>query len=110
MTIFQRIIDREIPAKIVYEDDRSLAFEDINPAAPTHVLVIPKKPIDRVSSATEADEALLGHLFTVANQVARARGLADFRLVVNDGAGAGQSVFHLHVHLIGGRELAWPPG
>ncbi|MBI2376965.1 MAG: histidine triad nucleotide-binding protein [Deltaproteobacteria bacterium] len=109
-TIFGRIIDREIPATIVHEDELCVAFEDVHPVAPTHVLVVPRKPIDRVSSASEADEKLLGHLLTTAASIAKARGIADFRLVTNNGAGAGQSVFHLHVHLIAGRKLGWPPG
>ncbi|MBI4820629.1 MAG: histidine triad nucleotide-binding protein [Deltaproteobacteria bacterium] len=109
-TIFARIIDREIPAKIVFEDDLCLAFEDIHPAAPTHLLVVPKKPIDRLSSAVEADEQLIGHLLTTAGKIATTRGIDDFRLVMNNGAGAGQSVFHLHVHLLAGRALSWPPG
>lgn len=109
-TIFARIIDREIPAKIVFEDDVCLAFEDINPAAPTHILVVPKRPIDRLSSASEADEPLLGHLMTTAAKIAKARSIDDFRLVLNNGAGAGQSVFHVHIHLLAGRALGWPPG
>lgn len=110
-TIFSKIIDREIPADIVYEDDDCLAFKDINPAAPVHILVIPKKPIPRLCDATEADKALLGHLNLVANQVAADAGIGDaFRLVVNNGEGACQSVFHLHYHVIGGRTLQWPPG
>ena len=97
-------------ADIVYEDDQAIAFRDIAPAAPTHVLVIPRKPIARASEADESDEPLLGHLITVAGKVAKQEGLSDFRLVVNDGAGVGQSVFHLHVHVLGGRPLGWPPG
>lgn len=112
MTIFQKIIDREIPADIVYEDERALAFRDINPQAPTHILVIPKKAIKGVSAAVSEDEAQLGHLFVVAAEVARREGLDEegYRLVVNDGYNAGQTVFHLHVHLLGGRALSWPPG
>ncbi|MEZ4466577.1 MAG: histidine triad nucleotide-binding protein [bacterium] len=109
-TIFKRILDGEIPADVVYEDDRCLAFRDIHPAAPTHILVIPRKEIARVDAAEAEDEALLGHLLRVAGQVAKAEGLAGFRLVINNGAAAGQTVFHLHVHVIGGRSLAWPPG
>lgn len=109
-TIFSRIIDREIPADIVYEDDQCLAFRDANPQAPTHILVIPRKPIARLSDAEKEDEALVGHLFLVANQVAAAEGLEDFRVVVNNGAGAQQTVFHLHIHVIGGRAFTWPPG
>ncbi len=110
MTIFQKIIDREIPADIVFEDERSLAFRDVNPQAPVHVLVIPKKPIARIADMEDEDKELVGHLFQVAGQVATQENLEDFRLVVNNGAGAGQSVFHLHIHVMGGREMAWPPG
>ena len=109
-TIFGKIARGEVAAEIVYEDDLALAFRDLNPQAPTHLLVIPRKPIDRVASAKEADEVLLGHLLRVASQVAKDAGLEDFRLVVNNGAGAGQTVFHLHIHVLGGRDLAWPPG
>jgi histidine triad (HIT) family protein len=110
-TIFAKIIDREIPATIVYEDDRSLAFRDINPGAPTHILVIPKKPIDMIQNLEEEDEALVGHLVFVASKIAKDEGLADgYRLVFNNGVGAGQSVFHIHLHLLGGRQLSWPPG
>lgn len=110
-TIFGRIIRRELPADIVYEDDRCLAFRDINPQAPTHVLIVPKKEIPRLSDAGPADEALLGHLLLAANEVARQLGVADaFRLVVNNGAEVGQSVFHLHLHVLAGRRFRWPPG
>lgn len=109
-TIFQKIIDRKIPATIVYEDDRALAFRDISPQAPVHVLVIPRQPIPRLSAMTGEDRELVGHLFFVAREVAAQEKLTDFRLVVNDGAGAGQSVFHLHIHVLGGRAMAWPPG
>jgi histidine triad (HIT) family protein len=109
-TLFQKIADREIPGDLVYEDDRCVAFRDIQPAAPVHVLVVPRKPIPRADAVEEADEALVGHLFTVARRVAAEEGLSDYRLVVNNGAGAGQSVFHLHLHLLGGRPLSWPPG
>ena len=110
-TIFQRIIDKEIPAKIVYEDDRSLAFHDVNPHAPTHVLIIPKKPLPSLAAAAPEDEGLLGHLLLVAQQVAQQQGLHDgFRVVINTGSDAGQTVFHLHLHLLGGRTLGWPPG
>ncbi len=111
MTIFQKIIDREVPADIVFEDDQVLAFRDINPAAPVHVLVIPKKPIERIEDMEPDDEALLGHMTWVATEVARREGLdGGYRLVMNNGADAGQSVFHIHLHLLGGRTLAWPPG
>lgn len=109
-TIFSKIIDREIPADIIYEDDHCLAFRDINPQAPTHFLVIPKKPIPKLSDAGEDDKELLGHLLLVANRVAADEGLEDFRLNVNNGAGASQTVFHLHVHVLGGRPFTWPPG
>ena len=109
-TLFQQIADGEIPADVVYEDDRAVAFRDIAPQAPTHVLVVPRKPIPRADAVEEADEALVGHLFTVARRVAEAEGLDAYRLIVNNGAGAGQTVFHLHVHLLGGRALSWPPG
>ena len=110
MTIFQKIIDREIPADVVFEDEHSLAFRDVNPQAPVHVLVIPKKPIARIADMEDGDKELVGHLFRVAGQVATQENLEDFRLVVNNGEGAGQSVFHLHIHVMGGREMAWPPG
>jgi histidine triad (HIT) family protein len=109
-TIFGKIARGEAPAKIVYEDDRALAFRDVNPQAPTHLLVIPRKPIERLAAAEDADGPLLGHLMLVANRVAAAAGLEDFRVVVNNGARAGQAVFHLHLHVLGGRRLGWPPG
>jgi len=109
-TIFGKIARGEAPADIVYEDDRAVAFKDLSPQAPTHVLVIPRKPIDRVGSAAPDDEALLGHLLLVAGRVARDAGLDDYRVVINNGSGAGQTVFHLHVHVLGGRPLTWPPG
>jgi len=109
-TIFSKIISREIPADILYEDDQCLAFRDVNPQAPTHFLVIPKKPIAKLSDATEGDKALLGHLLLMSNHVAAQQGLTDFRLNVNNGAGASQTVFHLHVHVLGGRAFSWPPG
>lgn len=110
-TLFKRIIDREIPADIVYEDDLALAFHDINPAAPTHVLIIPKQEIASLAQATDADGAVLGHLLLVARKLAAQLGLASgFRVVINSGPDAGQSVDHLHLHLLGGRSLAWPPG
>lgn len=112
MTIFKKIIDREIPADIVYEDDRSLAFRDIHPAAPVHVLVIPKLEIARVGDATSEQAELLGHLLWVAAEVARLEGLAEdgYRVVTNNGGHGGQSVDHLHLHVLGGRQLGWPPG
>ena len=110
-TIFQKIIDKELPADIVYEDESCLAFKDINPVAPIHILIIPKKRIEKISDSNTEDKELLGHLFLVAGNIARDLGIEDaFRLVVNNGAGAQQTVFHLHVHLIAGRVFNWPPG
>lgn len=110
-TLFSKIITREIPANIIYEDEHCLAFRDINPQAPTHVLLIPKQEISRLADAQPADQALLGHLLLAAGKVARQLGIGDaFRLVINNGAEAGQTVFHLHLHLLGGRPLHWPPG
>ncbi len=110
-TLFERIIAREIPAAIVFEDDQCIAFKDINPQAPLHVLVVPRKPIPKVSDAEAADRLLLGHLLLVAAQVAREAGYGEaFRLAINNGAGAGQTVFHVHVHVLAGRPLTWPPG
>lgn len=110
-TIFKRIIDREIPAKIVHEDDLCLAFHDVNPQAPTHVLVIPKKEIPSLAQAEENDGALLGHLLQTAKTIAVQLGLENgYRTVINCGRDGGQSVDHLHVHLLGGRPLGWPPG
>ena len=110
-TIFQRIIDKQIPAKIVFEDDLCLAFHDVAPQAPTHVLVIPKKEIPNLAAATAEDQALLGHLLLVAKKVAEQLGLSNgYRTVINCGPDGGQSVDHLHVHLLGGRSLHWPPG
>jgi histidine triad (HIT) family protein len=110
-TIFSKIIRREIPADIVYEDEHCLAFRDINPQAPTHVLVIPKQEIVKLSDARDGDQALMGHLMLAVGKIARQEGVEDaFRLVVNNGEGAGQSVFHLHLHIIAGRRMHWPPG
>lgn len=109
--IFQKIIDREIPADIVYEDDLCLAFRDIAPKAPTHLLVIPKKVIPSVADIGDDDKLLVGHLYTVIRDLAARLGLKNgFRVVVNSGPDAGQSVDHLHLHLLGGRGLSWPPG
>ena len=111
MTLFDKIIDREIPADIVYEDDRALAFRDIAPQAPTHVLVIPKKRIRSIADAQDDDGDLLGHLMLVARNVAKSEGLATgYRIVTNIGGDGGQSVDHLHLHVLGGRQLTWPPG
>jgi histidine triad (HIT) family protein len=110
-TIFKRIIDGEIPARIVYQDDRCLAFHDIAPQAPTHVVVIPKKEIPSIDHLSDDDAALVGHLMTVIRNLARQLQLdRGYRVVVNCGADAGQSVDHLHFHLLGGRPMSWPPG
>jgi histidine triad (HIT) family protein len=111
-TLFTRIVNREIPAKIVYEDDQCLAFEDIAPKAPTHVLLIPKKEIASLDALVADDASLLGHMMLVVQKLARDLGVADggYRLVANTGADGGQSVDHLHFHLLGGRTLDWPPG
>ncbi len=112
MTLFARIIRREIPADIVYEDEEVLAFRDISPQAPVHVLFIPKKPIATLNDLTEEDAALVGRLVLAATRYAKAEGIADdgYRLVVNCNRHGGQSVYHLHLHLLGGRALHWPPG
>ena len=110
-SLFTKIINKEIPAQIVYEDDLCLAFRDINPQAPTHVLLIPKKEIPRLVDATPEDQALMGHLMVTAGKIANQLGVGDaFRLAVNNGADAGQSVFHLHLHILAGRPFKWPPG
>ena len=109
--IFQKIIDKQIPAKVVYEDDTVLAFHDIGPKAPVHVLLIPKKVIRTHADVTEADEKVLGHLHVVAAKLAKQLGLTDgYRIVVNCEEKAGQTVPHLHLHLMGGRDFTWPPG
>ena len=110
--LFCKIIAKEIPSKTVYEDDEAVAFEDINPQAPTHILVLPRKHIAGLNDLAAADAALVGHLHLVAAKLARERGIADsgYRTVLNTGRGAGQSVFHLHLHLLGGRGMRWPPG
>ena len=111
MTLFEKIIAREIPANIEYEDDLSIVIHDINPQAPIHLLIIPKKPIPKVSDSNIEDKDLLGHLLLVAKKVAEEKDIVDnFRLVVNNGAKAGQTVFHIHIHLLSGRPLSWPPG
>jgi histidine triad (HIT) family protein len=110
-TVFKKIIDREIPADIVFEDDRCLAFRDIAPQAPTHIVVIPKKEIPSVDALTDADAELVGHIWMVIRDLARELQLHDgYRVVVNCGRDAGQAVDHLHYHLLGGRTLSWPPG
>ena len=110
-TLFEKIINIEIPADIIYEDDLSIVIKDIQPQAPTHLLIIPKKVIPKLSDASNNDELILGHLMLVAGKVANQLDLNDtFRIVINNGAKAGQSVFHLHLHLLSGRSLSWPPG
>jgi histidine triad (HIT) family protein len=110
--LFCSIVEGETPADTVYQDERSLAFRDINPQAPVHVLVVPRDHMESLDDASQKDEALLGHLLRVAARVANEQGLSEtgYRTVINTGAGAGQSVFHLHVHVLGGRSLNWPPG
>ena len=112
MTIFEKIIAREIPAKIIWEDDDAIAFHDVNPQAPVHVLIVPKKVIPRLGAAADADGAILGKLLLVAGRLAKELGIekSGYRVVVNSGPDAGESVPHLHVHLLGKRALAWPPG
>ena len=112
MTIFEKIAAREIPAKIVFEDDDVLAFHDVNPQAPVHVLIVPKRVIPRLAEANETDQQLLGKLLLTAAKVARDLGTSEsgYRIVINSGRDAGESVPHLHVHLLGKRALAWPPG
>lgn len=110
--IFCKIVDKKIPAKIIYEDDLAIAFEDINPKAPVHVLVIPKKHISTSLDINESDNDLVGHMFQVANKIAKDKGIAErgFRLVMNCNKDSGQTVFHIHLHLLGGRHMTWPPG
>jgi histidine triad (HIT) family protein len=112
MTIFKKIIDREIPAEIIYEDEYCLAFRDINPQAPTHVLVIPKQEIATLAGATTEDHPLMGHLLLKAAEIARTEGLEEkgYRVVINVGPHGGQEVYHLHLHVLGGRPMSWPPG
>lgn len=108
--LFCRIVRREIPASVVFEDEQALVFKDVNPQAPTHVLVVPKKHLGSLLDSADADAALLGHLQRTACRVAEQAGLSSFRLVANNGKGAGQSVDHLHYHLLAGRPMTWPPG
>jgi len=111
-TLFEKIIARELPGSILYEDDLVVAFHDIKPQAPTHVLIVPRKPIPRIAEASTEDERVLGHLLLKAAEVAKQLGLArsGFRLVFNNGPDAGEAVPHLHCHILGGRQMSWPPG
>ncbi len=109
-TIFKQIIEKTVPANIVYEDELSLAFHDILPQAPIHILVVPKKEIAKLSLATAEDQNLLGHLFLVSNKIMREQNITDFRVVINNGSKAGQAVMHLHLHILAGRNFVWPPG
>jgi histidine triad (HIT) family protein len=112
MTLFEKIIAKQIPAEIVFEDDLVFALRDINPGAPVHILIVPKKPIPRIAEATSEDHKVLGHLLLKAAEIAAQAGLKEngYRLVINNGRDAGESVPHLHCHILGGRTLAWPPG
>ena len=110
-SIFTKIKNKEIPGNVIYEDDKCFALEDINPQAPVHILIIPHKEIAKISDSTPEDKELLGHLLLVSKTIAQKYELENnYRLIINNGAGAGQSVFHIHVHLMGGRSLGWPPG
>jgi histidine triad (HIT) family protein len=112
LTLFEQIIARKIPATFLHEDKHCIAIEDISPVAPVHFLVVPRKPIPALSGATESDRDVLGHVMLIAKELARRKGLDEngYRIVVNDGKHGCQSIFHLHVHVIGGRQLIWPPG
>lgn len=110
-TIFQKIMDGEIPASIVYRDEQCIAIKDINPQAPVHILLIPVKPIERLAKAEESDASILSHLMLTAPKIAKEQGLEDgFRVVINNGLRAGETVPHLHIHILGGRDMTWPPG
>lgn len=110
-TLFAKIINRQIPADIVYEDDLCLAFRDVNPQAPVHILLVPKKPLDMLSSAASEDQALLGHMLLAVGKITRELKIdGAFRLVMNNGKDSGQTVFHLHMHILAGRKFRWPPG
>ena len=112
MTLFEKIAEREIPAEIVYEEEDFLAFKDVNPQAPVHILIIPKRCIPRISAATRADSDLLGRMLLASERIAKEAGVLEsgYRLVINNGPDAGESVPHLHIHLLGKRPLSWPPG
>ncbi|MDQ3624184.1 MAG: histidine triad nucleotide-binding protein [Verrucomicrobiota bacterium] len=112
MTLFEKIAAREVPARIIHETDEFLAFHDVHPQAPVHVLIVPRRVIPRVAACTSADAGLLGRMLVAAPEIARQLGLAEtgFRIVINNGPDAGESVPHLHIHLLGGRGLQWPPG
>lgn len=109
-TLFQRIMDRELPAELLHEDEKCIALRDINPQAPVHVLVVPRKPIPTLNEITAGDTELLGHLFLVAAKLMQQQGHADWRAVINVGPKAGQTVYHVHLHVLAGRSLGWPPG
>jgi len=111
-TVFGKIVRGEIPTKFIYEDDKCVAFHDLSPQAPTHALIIPRKPITQLSKSDDSDEQLLGHMLVVARKVAEQLNVSQtgYRLVINDGPHGCQSVYHMHIHLLGGRQLAWPPG
>ncbi len=111
-TLFEKICQGEIPARFVYQDELCVCFHDVSPKAPTHLLLIPRKPIPRIAAANSDDAALLGHMMLVAGEIARQEGLADggFRIVINNGKDAGETVPHLHIHILAGRPLLWPPG
>ena len=109
-TIFDKILSGEIPCEEVFNDDKCLAFKDITPQAPTHILIIPRKPIESLKQIQKEDQELLGHLLLKGTEIAKASGLKSWRTVINTGEEAGQTVFHLHIHIIGGRKLSWPPG
>jgi histidine triad (HIT) family protein len=111
-TIFKKIVEKEIPADIVHEDDLCVAFRDIDPKAPTHILIIPKKEIPSMAQVEDEDKQLMGHMFLVASKIAKDEGVSDtgYRLVVNTNEEGGQEVHHLHIHLLGGRQMNWPPG
>nr|XP_056705086.1 adenosine 5'-monophosphoramidase HINT2 [Euleptes europaea] len=110
-TVFARILDGSLPADVLYQDQQCMAFRDVAPQAPVHFLVIPRRPVTRLSCVAESDAQLLGHLLLVASQTAKAQGLSDgYRVVINDGKHGAQSVYHLHLHVLGGRQMGWPPG